>query len=576
LKEVNGQYELTGPLTSLTIPATLQDSLMARLDRLVTAKGLAQQASVIGRQFSYELLQAVSQLDEMTLQRELSRLVEAELVYQRGLPPQTVYMFKHALVQDSAYQSLLKSTRQQYHQRIALVLEEQFAETAKAQPELLAYHATEAGLNEQAVGYWQRAGEQAIHRSANVEAITHLTKGLELLSTLPDTLVRTQQELNIQTLLGQALMATKGQAAPEVVRTYARARELCQQLGEAPQLFPVLWGLWRFYLQRAELQTAHELGKQLLISAQRVQDSALLLEAHLALGATLLWRGEVASYAHLQQAMVLSQASQHRSLAFLYGQDPRVTCLLYVAWSQWVGGHPHQASQSIHQALALAQELSHTHTLAFALTFAALIHQLRREGGAVRKQAEALTTLSTEQEFPFYEAVGTIMHGWGLAAQGHEQEGIDQISRGLAAYHTTGAEHGRPHFLALLAEVHGKMGQTEEGLHVLTEALDLVAHNGEQYYATEMNRLQGELLLQLSSDNQIQAESCYQKALDVARHQQAKSWELRAATSLAKLWQSQDKRREPYDLLAPVYNWFQEGFDTADLKDAKALLDELS
>jgi predicted ATPase len=317
---------------------------MARLDRLVTAKGIAQLAAVIGRQFAYDLLSTVSQLDEATLQRELGRLVEAEIVYQRGVPPQATYTFKHALMQDTAYESLLKSTRQQSHQRIAQVLEAQFPETAATQPELLAHHYTEAGLSERALDYWQRAGQSTSERSAYVEAIHHLTKGLELLTTLPDTPERVQRELVLQTTLGPAWMATKGYAAPEVGHAYARARELCQQMGETPQLFAALRGLWEFYEVRAELQRARELGEELLNLAQHTKASALLLETHRAVGETLYFLGElVLARVQLEQGISLYDSQQHHSHAFLYGSDPGVGCWRYAAMTLWFLGYPDQA-----------------------------------------------------------------------------------------------------------------------------------------------------------------------------------------------------------------------------------------
>jgi predicted ATPase len=284
LREAEGRYELTGPLPPLAIPATLQESLIARLDRLSTVREVVQLGATLGREFTYELLQTVSPLDEATLQRELALLVEAELLYQRGMPPQARYIFKHALIQDVAYQSLLKSKRQQYHQQIAQVLEERFTETRETQPELLAHHYTEAGLKEQAIPYWQKAGQRAIERSANAEAIGHLTRGLELLKTLPDTPERAQHELTLQLALGASFLMTKGHAASEVARAYTRARELCQQVGDTSQLFPVLRGLWSFYIARPELRTTRELGEQLLSLAQRVQDPPLFVVAHYALG----------------------------------------------------------------------------------------------------------------------------------------------------------------------------------------------------------------------------------------------------------------------------------------------------
>jgi predicted ATPase len=292
LKEANGHYELVGSITSLAIPATLQDSLMARLDRLVTAKAIAQYAAVIGRQFSYELLQSVSQLDEPTLQRELGRLVEAELIYQRGLPPHATYLFKHALVVTTAYESLLRSTRQGYHQRIAEVVAERFPETAENQPELLAHHYTEAGLIEQAVDYWYKAGQRAIESSAYVEAISHLNKGLELLKTLPDTPEYIQQELALLTALGAPLMATKGFLAPEAKRNYTRALELCERLEDSPQLFPILAGLRRHYTVINDFETARELGERLQSLARQVDNPMLLIESCYALGVNAFWSGD--------------------------------------------------------------------------------------------------------------------------------------------------------------------------------------------------------------------------------------------------------------------------------------------
>src|SRR5499426_519169 len=327
LKEVDNHYELTGAFSTFAIPATLQDSLMARLDRLVTAKAVAQYAAVIGRQFAYDLLSTVLQLDETTLQREMGRLVEAEIVYQRGLPPQATYVFKHALIQDAAYQSLLKSTRQQYHQRIAHVLKAQFSETAETQPELLAHHYTEAGLTEQAVHYWHTAVQRAVERSAHVEAISHLTTGLALLQTLPETPDRVQREVDMLIALGASLLATKGYAAPEVGETYTYARRLCEHLDDPHQLFPVLRGLWNHSYVRAELQTAHTLGEQLLSLAQHVQDAAMLLAAHRALGATLLMLGDgAAAHTHFAQGLALYDPQQHRVYAFLYGEDAGVVC----------------------------------------------------------------------------------------------------------------------------------------------------------------------------------------------------------------------------------------------------------
>jgi TOMM system kinase/cyclase fusion protein len=577
------------PVT-LGIPSTLQDALMARLDQLGPAKEVAQLGATLGREFSYELLQAVSPLDATNLQHALTKLIDAELLYQRGLPPQAMYIFKHALIQDTAYKSLLKSTRQQYHQQIVQILEERFTEVKEAQPELLAHHYTEASLIAEAIPYWQQAGQIAVQRSANSEAISHLTKGLELLKALSDTPERAQQELTLQMALGAPLIATKGFAAPEVERVYAWARELCQRVGETPQLFPVLSGLANFYNVRGEYQTGRELGEQFLSLAQRVQDPALLLEAHHLLEGSLYSLGElISARVHLKQGIALYDPQQHRSHAFLYGgHDPGVCCLSQDAHALWMLGYPDQALQTMHEALRLARELSHSHSLALALGYAVGLHASRREVQAAQRRAEELIVLSREQGFPVWLALGTAMQGWALAEQGQGEEGLAKLRQGITAYGATGAEMGQPQRLALLAEAHGKAGQAEEGLIVLAEALDMVHRTGERVAEARLYRLKGQLVLQsrspqstvsdprpLAPDPQAEAEACFHKAIEIARKQQAKSLELRATTSLARLWQQQGKQHEARNMLSEIYNWFTEGFDTADLQEARALLEAL-
>jgi class 3 adenylate cyclase/predicted ATPase len=577
LREVADHYELTGPLLTVAIPDTLQESLMARLDQLNTAREVAQLGAVLGREFSYDMIQALATMDDGTLQDGLVQLVAAELLYQRGRPPRATYVFKHALIQDAAYASLLRSTRQQIHQRIAQLFEARFPDMLETQPEVMAYHYAAAGRAEQAIGYWHHAGQRALQRSANLEAIGHLRQGLALLPALPDTPTRTQQELELQMALGPALMATQGFAAPEVAQTYDRARDLCRRVGDTPQLFPVLHGLWRFYVNRAVFQTAYELGEQLLALAQHLGDPALCLEAHRALGQTVFWKGELlAVRVHMEEGLTLYDPHQHRAHAMMYGQDPGVVCYAFAAWAAWLLGYPDQARQRIEAALTLSRDLAHPFSLAYALICAAIVHRFRREGLASQAQAETVVILATEQRFVFWGAWGLILRGRALADQGQSDEGIAHMQQGLAAYEATGAAVFRPAFLDLLAETYGQVGNLEKGLVTLTEALTLVDTTGECFWAAELHRLKGDLLLLQSSDNQPEAASCFYQALDITRHQQAKSLELRTATSLARLWQQQDKRQEAYDLLAPVYNWFTEGFDTADLQEAKQLLDELA
>ena len=449
--------------------------------------------------------------------------------------------------------------------------------SVETQPELLAHHYTEAGCAAQAVGYWQRAGQRAIQRSANVEAIAHLRQGIALLTTLPDTPERVQAELTFQTTLGPALMATRGYAAPEVAATYHRARELCQQAGDTAELFPVLWGLWLLYQGRAEQETAREFGEQCLSLARRLDDPALLLEAHLALGISWFLLGQLSqAHAHLEQGMHLYDPHQHHALAFRYGNfDPGVGCLVFAGCTLWLLGYPDQALARVNEALTLAQHLEHPYALARGLYWTALLHQLRREWQMVSERAETAITVATAQQMALVLAVGPIMRGWALAMQGQGAEGLTQLRQGLDAYRATGTAFQRPHFLSMLAEVHLSLGQPEAGLTALREALALVETTGEHYYEAELHRLQGELLLQHAAPEVSHAETCFQQALAIARRQEAKSLELRAAMSLSRLWQQQGKRAEACELLAPIYGWFTEGFDTADLQDAKALLEAL-
>jgi class 3 adenylate cyclase/predicted ATPase len=577
LQEREERYALSGPLPPLAIPATLHDSLMARLDRLAAVKALAQLGATLGREFSYALLRAVAPWEEGIVHQGLHQLVAAEFLYQRGVPPQATYTFKHALIQDVAYQSLLRSTRQQYHQRIAQVLEAQFPETVATQPELVAQHYTAAGCAEQAVIYWQRAGQQASDRSANLEAVSHFTTGIELLQTLPETPEHTQQALTLYIALGAALQIAKGSAAPEVEQAYTQARALCQQVGETPELAPVLLGLWRFYLVRPQLHTARELGETLLRLAQHTDAPAPVVIAHYALGATRWWLGALpAARLHLEEAIARYTPDQRRSLAFHIGQDPGVGCRINAARTLWCLGYPAQALAHIHEALALAHALSHPFSLAFAWCWAAFVSQVRRDVPAVREQAEAAVALSTEQGFTQWAAWGTSIGGWALAMQGQGEVGMAQVRQGIAGWRATGAALVVPYLCTVLADVSVHLGHTADGLQALAEAHTLVEQQEERWWEAEIHRLRGVLLLRQPVTPQAEAETWLQRALDVARRQEAKSLELRAAMSLARLWQQQGKQAEARALLAPIYGWFTEGFDTADLQEAKMLLEELT
>jgi len=376
--------------------------------------------------------------------------------------------------------------------------------------------------------------------------------------------------------LGASLFATQGYAASEVEQTYLRAQHLCEHLDDPHQLFPVLRGIGIYYLVRAELQTARALGEQLLSLAQQTQDAAMFVAAYVVLGRTLFFLGTVASaHTHFAQGIALYDSQQFRTAMFLYGGDAGVICHSLSAWTLWYLGYPDQALARSHEAVTLAQQVAHPFSLSFALSCTALFHQLRREVRGTQERADAAMRVAMEQGFPYWMALGSILRGWALVQQGQAQEGIEEIHQGLRAWQATGAEGIRPYYLALLAEAYGIMGQPAEGLTTLTEALTLVDTTGERWYEAEIHRLRGELLLQQSEDNQAEAENCLQQAIVIAQNQEAKSLELRAATSLATLWQRQGKRHEAYHLLSPVYSWFTEGFDTADLQDAKTLLDAL-
>ena len=579
LAEGRKNHGVTGP--TVAIPATLQDSLMARLDWLESGKEIAQLGACIGREFSYRLIDAVAPGNQAGLDDALARLTDAELLYRHGRPPDATYSFKHALVQETAYQSLLKSRRQPIHGQIADALNEQFGEIVEAEPELLAHHYTEAELVEQAIPYWEQAGQRAVQRSANVEAIGHFTKALNVLQTLPDSPERDEQELTLQVALGVPLIATAGWAVPEVREVYTRARELCEQVGNTPQLFPSLFGLFSFYYVRAEYTAAHEATLQLLTLAERAEDPGLLLEAHRATGITEYNLGEFASSRkHCEAGMALYDPQQHRPHVALYGQDPGVGCLYFGAWTLWYLGYPDQALKSSEQALTLARESLHPFSPAWALTSAGFVHEMRGRDEAAQQQAEAIIALSTEQGFPPFLAFANVMRGSALAAQGEAEKGMAQIREGMAVSRTIGQEGGRSYILALLADAQGKAGQAEEGLTTVAEAMAVVEQTEERYHEAELYRLKGELTLQSQvagqkSKFEKEAEACFHKAIEIARQQQAKSPELRAATSLTRLWQQQDKQVEAHQLLSEIYNWFTEGFYTKDLQDAKVLLEEL-
>jgi predicted ATPase len=577
LVDAGDHYELSGPLPPLAIPTTLHDSLLARLDRLAPVKEVAQIGAVIGREFSHELLAAVVPLGNNQLQDALAQLIASELIFRRGASPDATYSFKHALVQDTAYQSLLKSKRQQLHAHIAEALEQRFPELADTQPEVLARHFMDGGLGERAIPYWRRAGELAAGRSANIEAIAHLTKGLELVRPLPDAPEHLEEELALLVAIGGPLIANKGYPAPEVERTYRRAWTLCDQLGRSDELFPVLRGLWNCHQGRGELRQVYELAERLVMLAEEQGTPVHRALARRAQGTALFLLGRFADAAAvLDEGIAIDDAlAAWEDPAHLlpYTERAGVVCRLYSAWNLWFLGFPDRALQVVETGLALGQRLAHANSLAFAQNYAALLHSFRRDFAAAQTGAEAAIDIASEYGLPHWLAEATMCRGFALVGLGQQMEGLVQLRTGLADWNRGGSHVLDTQWLGFIAEAHLRAGEFEHALTALDRATETYATTGACHYQAELCRLRGAVLADTGEQNA--AAASFHQAMDTARSQEAKSLELRAATDLARLWARQDKRRKAHDLLAPVYGWFTEGFDTADLKDAKALLDEL-
>jgi tetratricopeptide (TPR) repeat protein len=574
LREASDRYELTGPLPPLAIPASLQDSLVARLDRLDTTKEVVQLGSVLGREFKYDMLKSASRLDSSVLDAELQRLVDAGLFYQVGSSAPAAYAFKHALIQDAAYQQMLRGRRQQLHQTVAQAIQLHFPDLARTQPERLAHHLTEAGLLEAAIPTWQRAGQRAVEQSANAEAANHFRKALEMLRRLEPTLERLQKELELQTALGPALTAFQGFSAPEVVSVYDRARELCAQVGETPQLFPALWGTWYYIAIRPELQKSQEIVEQLLRLGRTAADPTLLLIAHRTMGSTLLAQGQFSQgLDHLKAGLALYDREQHRSLAFSYGQDIGVVCAAWAAWALWIMGYPDQARHMSEQALALAESEGHALTLSYALFFTAQFFHLCRDRSRARALATRALQFAGEHEISFFAAYSSILLGV-LAEPNAREAGLTQARAAMAATRAIGAELIHPLFLAAVIDGYAELGQFDQGMLSAAEGHALIQRGNEFAWEADLLRAEGDLLLRQGSLEA--AETRFRRSLDLARQQQARSYELRTSLSLCRLWLRQGRRAEAQQLLTPIHAWFTEGFDTTDLVTAQALLAEVA
>jgi class 3 adenylate cyclase/tetratricopeptide (TPR) repeat protein len=571
LREEADRYVLDGALPPFAIPTSLHASLLARLDRLASVRLVAQIGAAIGREFSYALLRTVSRLPEDELQAALDRLVASELVFQRGMPPDAVYTFKHALVQDAAHDSLLRSSRQQLHAQIAGALEARFPELIDSQPELLAQHYTEAGLFEKSVACWGKAGHRSITRSAMAEAAAQFDKALDQLALLPDDLERQRQELEFLSALGAVSQLVKGEAAPETGDAYARARALWEQLGSPLEFLHIPFGQSVYHSQRGELDLALRLDEDLLHMSHQRNDSAGLVLGYLSSGRDLMFAGRFArSRSHLEEALTLYDPISHRSLVHQAGDDPYVDSQAFFGIVLFCLGYPDQALARSSAAIAGARRLAHPPSLAVSLAIGAWLLSLVGDNTDLGERADELVAVATEQGFPFYRAQGTIYRGWVKVQNGDVTGGMSLLRSGSAAYHATGAGPRSNFLLARACEI---AGQIEEGLTLLDDTLQIVEMTGLRWFAAELNRHKGRLLLRQGHSEA--AEELYRKALSIAQEQEAKLWELRAAASLARLRRDQCRHTEARDLLSPVYGWFTEGFDTPDLREAKALLVEL-
>jgi class 3 adenylate cyclase/predicted ATPase len=575
LQDAGDRWELSGPLPPLAIPSTLHDSLLARLDRLAPVKEVAQIGAAIGREFSHALLAAVADRTDVELRTALDQLVSSELIFRRGNPPEAMYIFKHALVQDAAYGTLLKSRRQQLHTRIARVLEEHFPDIVETQPELVAQHCMQAGIVAKAIEYFHTAGQRALGRSAAAEAVIHLTRALDMLAGLAASTEHRRKELELQLSLAGALTMARGWASPEMGNAYARARDLCLEVGDSRQRVSALYGFWVFRHNRAELDAAHQVGQELLRFASTQDDVEARLQASRIVGTSLMFLGRFGpALKHLEQAVPAHRLE--RSIPPYGRADAWAVARSFIAWTLLLQGYSDRALSQRLQALAAARELGHPYTSAVTWHVNCVLCQVCGDRASAEECSAALMALATEQGFPHFLATGTLFHGWALAAKGSIEAGIDEMRRGLAAKEATGAEIKVPYYLGLLASAYVEAGQLSEAPPLLAEAFDRLERTGERWFESELYRRKGEVLLSLPERDRAAAEACFRRALAVGQEQGAKLWELRAATSLSRLWAEQGKRREAYDVLSPVYGWFTEGFDTADLRDAKALLDGLA
>jgi class 3 adenylate cyclase/predicted ATPase len=572
------------PSPALVVPASLHASLMARLDRLGPAKEVAQIGAAIGREFSHTVLAAVSGTPETELGSALDRLIAAGLLFRQGVPPHATYSFKHALVRDAAYGTLLREPRHALHARIAEALQDQFREIAENQPELLARHCTEAGLIEKAASLWGKAGQRSLERSAFAEAAEQLTRALAQIAALAATSVLRRTEIKLQVALVNALMYVRGYAAPETKAAAERARLLIEQseaLGEHPEdpllLFSVLYSFWVANTVAFNGDVCRDLSAHFLALAEKQGARVPLMIGHRLMGTSLLCAGDIAAgRMHVDRAIALYDPLEHRPLATRFGQDIRVVLLSWLSLALWVLGYPDAAFAVSARALSDAREIGQAASLMYALTVTMLTHVYGGNYATAKMQSDEVVALTSEKGAVFWKAFAMMNQGWLSALNGKTEDAVYTITSGIASYRSTGATLLTPLYLLHLTRAYAELGQFEDASRYVGEALTGIETSKERWLEAEAHRIAGEVSLMSPERNAAKAEASYESALAIARAQQTKSWELRAAISMARLWRDQGKRHEAYDLLAPVYGWFTEGFDTLDLKEAKALLCELS